>query len=252
VPDGELLVPTPLARGPWDPNAQHGGAPAALLARAFERAGDPAGALVARLGVEFVRPVPLAPLRVEAEVTRAGRLVQLLSGRVLADEREVCRASALRIRRTEEPVVQATALEPAPPAPEHGREEPFALPGLEESFLEAVERRFVSGDYGIGPATVWMRPRQPLVLGEELTPLQRVAAAADFGNGVSAALPWEGHVFINPDLTLHLEREAAGKWICLEARTRVDAHGTGAAESVLFDANGRIGRGVQSLWVDRR
>src|SRR5262245_50096825 len=29
---GEMFVPTPLARGPWDPNALHGGAPSALFA----------------------------------------------------------------------------------------------------------------------------------------------------------------------------------------------------------------------------
>ena len=39
--DGRFVA-SELARGPWDPNAQHGGAPAALLMRAFERldAGD--------------------------------------------------------------------------------------------------------------------------------------------------------------------------------------------------------------------
>jgi len=30
--DGALFVPSELARGPWSPQAQHGGAPAALLA----------------------------------------------------------------------------------------------------------------------------------------------------------------------------------------------------------------------------
>jgi len=31
------FVATEIARGPWDPNAQHGGAPASLLAHSFER-----------------------------------------------------------------------------------------------------------------------------------------------------------------------------------------------------------------------
>jgi hypothetical protein len=35
--DGELFTPTEHARGPWDPRALHGGAPAALMAAAFER-----------------------------------------------------------------------------------------------------------------------------------------------------------------------------------------------------------------------
>jgi hypothetical protein len=38
LPAGQSrFLPTELARGPWDPGAQHGGAPAALIARAVER-----------------------------------------------------------------------------------------------------------------------------------------------------------------------------------------------------------------------
>lgn len=251
--EGGLYVPSDLARGPWDPWAQHGGAPAALLAGELERLPGAADMLLARLSVEFVRPVPLAPLRAEAEVTRAGRRVQLAAARLFAGEEEVCRASALRIRRTGEPIVQGTPSDPPPPGPETGADQPFAFPGLERSFVgEAIDKRFVGGDYGMGPATVWMRLRHPLVAGEDTSPGQRVAAAADFGNGVSAALPWEGHVFINPDLTIHLEREPEGDWVCLDAVTRIEPTGTGAAESVLYDTRGRIGRAVQSLFVDTR
>jgi hypothetical protein len=252
-PEGELFVPTELARGPWDPGAQHGGAPAALLARAFERVGDRRLHHLARVGFEFVRPVPLTPLRVETEIVRPGRRVQLIAGRILAGEEEVCRATALSIRRTAEAIVEPTALESPPPGPEAGREVPFTMPGLERAFVgEAMDKRFVSGDYGPGPAVVWMRLRPPLVAGENPSSLQRVAATADFGNGVSAELAWDRHVFINPDLVLHLEREAEGEWICLEARTRVQATGTGTAESILYDRAGRIGRAVQSLYIDRR
>ncbi|MEA2390122.1 MAG: hypothetical protein QOK31_231 [Solirubrobacteraceae bacterium] len=252
-PAGEELAPTDLARGPWDAGAQHGGAPAALIARALERCDGAAGFHIARLGVEFVRPVPLSPLLVETEVVRPGRRVQLVAATVLAEGVEVCRASALRIRRTPSPIVAATAPEPPPPGPEAGRDAPAPMSGLERSFVgEAMEKRFVSGDYALGPAIVWMRLRHPLVAGEEPSPLQRVAATADFGNGVSAELDWDDNVFINPDLTLHLEREAEGEWICLEARTRLQSTGTGTAESVLHDRRGRVGRAVQSLYVARR
>jgi hypothetical protein len=46
------FVATELARGPWDPAAQHGGAPAALLMRAFEElpAGD--GLMLSRVTYE--------------------------------------------------------------------------------------------------------------------------------------------------------------------------------------------------------
>ena len=81
--------------------------------------------------------------------------------------------------------------------------------------------RYVGGAFERpGPATVWFRLRCPVVLGEQPTPWQRTAAVADFGNGVSAELPFGSSLFINPDLTVSLHRPPTGEWVCLDARTR--------------------------------
>ena len=70
--DGAALVATPMTRGPWDNRFQHGGPPAALVAGAVERfAGD---YRVARLSIELLRPVPIAPVRVEVR-SLGGRTV---------------------------------------------------------------------------------------------------------------------------------------------------------------------------------
>ena len=83
-----------------------------------------------------------------------------------------------------------------------------------------MDYRFARGGFReLGPATVWMRMRQPLVAGEEPSPLQRLLAAADSGNGVSATLDLAGHLFINVDLTVHLIRLPVGEWVCLDAIT---------------------------------
>ncbi|HUF85303.1 MAG TPA: thioesterase family protein, partial [Acidimicrobiia bacterium] len=58
--------------------------------------------------------------------------------------------------------------------------------------------------------------------------------------------------FINPDLTIYLHRIPNGEWVGLDALTVPEAEGVGVAESVLFDEQGRIGRAVQSLLLDRR
>jgi hypothetical protein len=119
---------------------------------------------------------------------------------------------------------------------------------------DAIEVRFISGHRReIGPACAWLRLRVPIVEGAPLSPGIRVAAAADFGNGISSAVSWEEHVFINPDLTVYLEREAVGEWIGLDSITRIVADGgVGLSESVLYDSEGRIGRAVQALLVARR
>ncbi len=51
---------------------------------------------------------------------------------------------------------------------------------------------------------------------------------------------------------MHLERDPVGEWICLDAETTIAADGTGQAASTLYDEQGRIGRSVQSLYVDQR
>jgi len=77
-------------------------------------------------------------------------------------------------------------------------------------------------------------------------------AFSDFGNGLSRALDFRTHLFVNTDLTVHLHREPAGEWIGLDARTDFGAEGSGQATTVLLDEHGRIGTGAQSLYVDER
>lgn len=247
---------TELARGPWDPQAQHGGAPAALLVRAFEQLPAPEGLALARVTYEFMRPVPLGELTVSAEVTRAGRRVQLLEASVrTAEGTEVVRARALQIQRADPGA--ATDSPPGPlPGPEHGESDVphFLRDGVPFFGADAMEIRFVSGTFNApGPAAAWFRFRVPLIAGEEPSPLQRLAAAGDFGNGISGVLPFgEDWVFINPDLTLYAERAPAGEWIGLDSRTTIAQDGVGVAESVLYDQAGRVGHATQGLLVARR
>jgi len=164
------------------------------------------------------------------------------------------RATALRIRRTEIALPSdLEPLSPPPPGPDLGRAIQPPWNQYPAFHNEGVEHRYVTG--GIdrpGPSTDWIRLRVPLVAGESTSPLCRVAAAADFGNGVSWVLSRsDGYQFINPDLTIHLFRYPEGEWVCLEAVTYVAPHGVGLAESRLWDERGPIGRSLQSLFVDR-
>jgi len=116
-----------------------------------------------------------------------------------------------------------------------------------------MEYRFVTGDFiDVGPATVWMRMRHPLVPGEEPTPLQRVLIAADSGNGVSATLDYHRYLFVNVDLTVQLHRLPAGEWVGLDAVTIPEHSGVGVSDTRLCDERGRIGRALQTLLVAER
>jgi hypothetical protein len=250
VREGDGFVPTDLARGPWDPSAQHGGAPAALLCRAVEQESP---LPLVRLTVELLRPVPLAPLRVAVHELRPGRRVAAFDATLSADDAVVAVARALAIRR-ESDVAPAVPWDGPPPAPP-----PESTPGEPISAVQPMfagggtEIRFARGSYREpGPAFAWLRLRVPLVEGEAPSPFQRVAAAADFGNGVSAALDWDTQLFINPDVTIYVYRLPEGEWVGLDAATAIESDGVGMAESRLYDERGPIGRAVQALLAGPR
>jgi len=250
--DGDLYISTELTRGPWDPDAQHAGPPAALLGREVERLEDAAEFQVARITFDIMRAVPIAPLRVEARVIRPGRRVQLVEGSLSDGEGEVMRATAWRLRTGPVQLPELPQGEP-PPGPEAAEPGDFIPTGQEVGYHTAMEYRFLEGSFlELGPAKVWMRMRQPLVAGEEPSPLQRVLSAADSGNGVSVTLDWTRFLFINVDLSVHLERMPVGEWVCLDAVTLPQPNGIGVADTLLLDERGRIGRALQTLLVGER
>lgn len=283
--DGDRVTATAHGRGPWDPQALHGGAPAALLAAAFERMPAAPRLSIARLDFAFLRPIPFLPLRLSTRLVRSGRRVQELAGELTVaaggggeggatgaearagdqatsgDGEVVCRASALRVLRVPEGVPRGRdeaggddGARAALPGPQAATGATFSLDGTDEASFAttAMEMRWLSEPRALGPAQVWMRLRRPLIAGQPTPPLARLAAVADFGNGVSATLPFERFLFINADLTIHLQRPPRGEWIGLDARTLVDGGGTGLAESVLHDEHGVLGRAFQTLVVQPR
>jgi hypothetical protein len=256
--DGGYL-PTAHARGPWDAHALHGGAPAALVAQAVERAEPAAGMAVVRLTYEFLGPVPLAPLDVEARVVRPGRRLQLVEAELRAAGNAVLRARAVRLRSGHVDLpAGGTGDDGEPPGgpPGDAVSSPFpvaATDGEQGFHRTGMDIRFAGGTgFGPGPALAWFRLARPLVDADPPTPLARAAAAADFGNGVSRVLDFERYLFVNTDLTVHLHRVPAGEWVLLDARTRVEPTGAGLAASRLFDERGPIGLAAQSLFVASR
>ena len=243
---------TELTQGPWGPGLQHAGPPAALLGRAIEAHGDRPGLRVARITFEIARPVPIAELTLATRALRAGRSVELVEATLRSGDTEFMRATALRIRTADLDLPAELAPGPRLPGPAAARAEPFFPTGQEVGYHTAMEFRFVAGSFlELGPATVWMRMRHPLVPGEPPSPLCRVLIAADSGNGVSAALDYRRWRFINPDLTVYLMRPPTGEWVALEAATTA-ADGIGLADTTLHDEQGPIGRSAQALFIDHR
>jgi hypothetical protein len=225
-----------------------------LLGRAIEQVDGADGFQVARVTFEILRPVPIGPVQVKAEVVRPGRSVQMIEASLSDGEKELMVARGWRIRTSEIEIPEDVVSTPAaPPGPEEGGKPKFFSTGQSVGYHTAMEWRSVGGGFlEPGPATVWMRMGCRLVEGEEPTPLQRTLVAADVGNGISAVLDWRRYVFINVDLSVHLERMPEGEWVCVDAVTLPQPNGIGTAESVLSDRRGRIGRAAQALLIAQR
>lgn len=257
---GRTVVATELSRGPWDPRHCHGGPVSALLARAVGSLDDHHDWQVARLTVELTRPVPVgAAMSITTEVERPGRKVSLVAAVLRDGDVEVARVRALRIRVADLDLPAGAAPDAPMAPPETGRREHPTSPGAGPAagpvafHSHGCEHRFVEGSWADpGPAAAWVRLLHPVVEGEVPSGVERVAAAADFGNGVSGALPYDRFVYINPDLTVHLLRPPVGEWVGLRSTSYYAAAGAGLAESALFDEAGRLGRSCQSLFVDPR
>jgi hypothetical protein len=243
------VVPSELTRGPWSRNSQHAGPPSALLAGAIELCEPRDGMRVGRVTVEILKPLPIEPLTLNAQVVRPGKSVELIEARIEGADGELARARGWRLAESD--ITAAWEQDDPPPGHQDAEALEFFPTGEAVGWHTAMEIVFARGRFlEPGPATVWMRPRVALVEGEPITPLQRVMLAADGGNGVSAPLPWDRFIFINTDLTVHLLRPPEGEWVCLDSVTHVD--GTGMTDTALWDERGRVGRAAQTLLVRAR
>ncbi len=252
VREGDLYRATELTRGPWSPHHQHGGPPAALLAGLLEKHAAGEDARIARFTMVFHKPIGIDRFRVALETVREGKKVRLARAYLLAakDGKEVATAEALFVRR-DTSIVAASPIEP-PRAPDACP--PYQFPFFAEpvGYHTAMEGRLIEGVFGQGKMAIWMRMRASVLPGETPSPAQRVVVAADSGNGISVALDLAQYTFVNPDLTVVLGRELEGEWVALDARTTIGPDGIGIADTLLADERGSIGRGVQSLIVERR
>ncbi|MFE6645615.1 thioesterase family protein [Nocardioides sp. NPDC057772] len=255
VPTGEdgTFESTPATASPWDHSLQHGGPPAALLARAVESVRSDPALSIARFTADMLGGIPQGTMRVEAHVVRPGRRVELVEASLWAGDRLAVKASAWLIRATS----GATSEHWCP-----GEEAPAIPPASSERFFEgvspdwgygrALDWRFVSGGYEPGPATVWARLRIPLVAGEQASPVQRLLTLADSTNGLSGSLPMSSWYFIPPTVTVTVERPPVSEWMLLDARSTIGPDGIGLAQGDMSDEHGRFAVVTQPLMVAPR
>lgn len=231
---------------------QHGSAPASLVTWAAERIATPVPMNIARVTIDLMRPVPVAPLTIETEVLREGRKIQLCEVKLLAECVQVVGATVLKIKAEPQNL------------PDDVRELPVTLPLPEDSlaedghaatspFVRSVSMRAARGRFGrAGAGAIWFRVDHPLIEGEAVSQAMRAAVAADFSNGTASTLDFRAWTYINADLTVSFARQPLGEWILVDGESWIGPDGAGLAISRLADRQGYFGRAVQSLVIEKR
>lgn len=241
---------SPLTAGPWSAASQHGGPPSALLGREMERYEPRDGHRLARVSIDILTPVPVAPLSIAVEEIRTGKRVQLLQATAQAGGRTVMIGRAWRI-------AAASADFPADvpePTPDGGAPaaQAFTFPDGWHAggYLSAIDWCFLEGGFAAdGPARAWARPNVALVDGDSMTPWQRVLTVGDSGSGISACAPPAQHPAINCDFAVVLHRDPVGQWIGMDSRTLVTPGAGAMTQTTVFDAAGAAGLATQTLVV---
>ena len=250
--DGNRVVASPHAAGPWDSSMQHGSAPAALVTWAAESIPTREPMRVARVTIDLMRPVPLAPLTIQTEILRQGRKIQLCAIRLSAEGVVVVGATILKIKTQVLELPPELADRPVElPGPDRSQVDPANFSN--SAFVAGMSLRAARGRFGVpGPGAIWYRVDRPLVEGFAVSQAMRAVVAADFCNGTSAALDFRQWTFINADLTVSFARQPLGEWILVDAESQIGPDGAGLATARLADTSGYFGRAVQSLVIEQR
>ena len=250
--DGDDLVPTEWAVGPWSNDTLQGSAYGGLLVRALERAAGPPEMALARLSFDLWRPVTRERITPAVAVLREGRKARTVEASLLQGGRSVARCTGVFLKT--DPASAPSS--PVPPAADAGPGAGRPVPPHVRAwspFFTGVDTRVVEGDLlAPGPAAVWFNLERPLVAGEENAPLVHAVSAADLASGISAVVDLRRWSFVNADLTLVLWRTPAVPWIRLAAETTAGPDGTGVAKGLLSDATGPFGWCAQTLIFERR
>jgi hypothetical protein len=242
-----LYRPHKTARSPWSREQQSGLAVAGLLARAIETAPSAAPMRVARLTVDFLGAVPMAPIETRVEALRDGARMQVLKAQLLVGGATVAMATGLRVSLREGPFVEPPPL---------GYPGPDASPAVPVTpYFDAghpLETRVIQRASAEGaPGVFWSRFNSQFVAGETASPVVCACMTADIVTGVAVASLAGGWRFPNADLSLYFARQPQGPWLLGVARVDVASTGVGLVVSTLADETGPFGYARQTLVISR-
>ncbi len=247
--EGTHYVPTPAARGPWNPNSLHGRVIVGLLGAEIERLHASPDFIPARLTVDMYRLPDLSSVEVTTRVVRAGNRIRVIDAEFISGGVSAGRATCQLLKRTENPLGNVWK----PPIWDVLKPADIAPPTDGRSGMGGMwAMRRIAGDFGtVGQKRTWMSEVRELVEGRALTPFVRVAVSADFASPFANAGD-AGLEFINSDVTVYLHREPVTEWIGYEVINHGATDGIAIGECFIYDEQGPIGSAACAALAQRR
>ncbi|MBB3748698.1 hypothetical protein FHT44_001159 [Mycolicibacterium sp. BK634] len=237
------------AGGAWNLAEQHIAPSFGLLAHAIETDRDGRGQadlVIGRLSYDILGPVPVDVVEdVEVRVLRPGRTIELVEATLTYQGRAVVLVRAWLMKQYDTSAVRGSGLPPIPPVEDMPEWNPSSVwPG---GFIASAEVR--RAQLEPGRAAYWVRTGVPLLDGEPVSSLARVAGLLDIANGMTVLVDPREVAFPNLDLTVHFFAEPSGEWVGFDTAVSIGPSGIGLTHSIIHDETGPIGAVSQSLTV---
>ncbi|NYE94455.1 hypothetical protein FHU41_000676 [Psychromicrobium silvestre] len=236
------------AQGAWNPHEQHMAPVSGILTRELEAFQPREDLRMARISFDILGLIPAGEFSVECKVLRPGKTIELVQAELIAGGRAAVRATAWRLQRSDTSAVAALADTPMPAlAQTSGEQDMTVWPG---GYIRSLQLRAVAGLVP-GRGQAWLHTEHEMVDGEATADLVRLVGLVDTANGVAPRVdPSTGeYLYPNTDLSIHLYRQPAGKWLGLDTSVTFGDDGIGLTSSILNDELGPFGRAEQILTI---
>ncbi|MFC8529858.1 thioesterase family protein [Nocardia sp. NPDC057227] len=237
TPDGDAVIPEPIARSGWGGGHLGGPGVCGLMARDVERH-CPEGFVPARMTADLFRPVWDRPITVRSEVVRSGRRITVADASIVQDGEVRARSTVVFLSTGAEPPGQLWRPERELPVPLVGIVPPEGGRPLFRSGEREWSREY--GDHQNADRKISWHAMPALVAGEKLTPFQHAAMVGDTANHICH---WgsAGAGYINADMTLTLSRLPIGFELGLRAVDSLATDGVSIGTATMYDRSGPLG-----------